>query len=60
MVDRHVKSIQLQLSNLLDWQNKRIGLLQTILTQKMGLFHHTSARDVAPYTKVGDCHVTIM
>ena len=60
MVDRHAKNVQLQLSNLLDWQNKRIGFLQTILTQKMGLFHHTNARDVAPYTKVSSHHMMVM
>ena len=60
VVDRHVKSVQTQLTNLLEWHNKRIGFLQTILTQKMGLFHHTNARDIAPYTKVSDCHMTVM
>ena len=36
-----------------DWQAGRVGLLQQLLLQKMGLFQHTQATDLQHYTKVG-------
>ena len=40
---RHVKN---RLNEIVDWQKTRAGFLQHLLTQKMGLFHHTAGKDV--------------
>lgn len=36
----------------LEWLQLRVGLLQHILLQKMGLFHHSEAEDMEPWTSV--------
>ena len=40
------------INKILSWQQKRAGLMDHILSQKIGLYYHTSASDIAPNTKV--------
>ena len=40
------------ISKLLSWQQKRAGLMNHIMLQKMGLYYHTGATDIAPNTTV--------
>ncbi len=48
VIEDRVREVKARLSNLESWQLKRCGLLHSLVSQKMGLFHHTGARDVAP------------
>jgi len=36
------------INKMLSWQQKRAGLMSHIMLQKMGLYYHTSASDIAP------------
>ena len=45
-------SLQSSLQKNLDWLKLRHGLLQHIVLQKMGLFDHTEAEDMEPWTSV--------
>ena len=36
----------------LEWLQLRVGLLQHILLQKMGLFNHSETEDMEPWTSV--------
>ena len=40
------------INKLLLWQQKRAGLMNHIMLQKMGLYYHTGATDIAPNTTV--------
>ena len=40
------------INKVLSWQQKRAGLMNHILSQKMGLYYHTGATDIAPNTTV--------
>ena len=42
-----------RLTQLGEWQQTRAGFLHHVLSQKMGLFQHTSGQDIQHYTKVG-------
>ena len=39
-------------NKMLSWQQKRAGLMHHVMSQKMGLFYHTNASDIAPITSV--------
>lgn len=51
MIEDRVKEVKARITNLESWQFKRSGLLYHILSQKMGLFHHTGSSDIAPLTQ---------
>lgn len=36
------------INKMLLWQQKRAGLMNHIMLQKMGLYYHTGASDIAP------------
>lgn len=40
------------INKLLSWQQKRAGLMNHVMLQKMGLYYHTGATDIAPNTTV--------
>ena len=44
------------INKLLSWQQKRAGLMNHIMLQKMGLYYHTGASDIAPNTTVSVMH----
>ena len=45
-------NLQSSLQKNLDWLKLRHGLLQHVVLQKMGLFDHTEAEDMEPWTSV--------
>ena len=42
------------INKMLSWQQKRAGLMHHVMSQKMGLFYHTDASDIAPITTVSE------
>ena len=45
------RQIKTRLTSLVDWHKTRSGFLHHILSQKMGLFHHTGASDISSSTQ---------
>ena len=44
--ETRVRVVKNRLNEIVEWQKTRAGFLQHLLTQKMGLFHHTAGKDV--------------
>jgi len=42
------------INKMLLWQQKRAGLMHHVMSEKMGLFYHTNASDIAPITTVSE------
>ena len=56
MIEDRVKEIKSRLTSLEGWQLKRSGFLYHLLSQKMGLFHHTGAKDISPLAQRASRH----
>ena len=60
IIEDRVREIKSRLSSLENWQQTRSGFLYQLLSQKMGLFHHTGARDISSSAQKANKHCTTL
>ena len=56
--ETRLRTLKAQLSSLVKWQRTRVGFLHQLLSQKVGLFHHTTGKDIAPSVQLANQYCT--
>uniref|UniRef100_A0A1X7SWD4 Uncharacterized protein n=1 Tax=Amphimedon queenslandica TaxID=400682 RepID=A0A1X7SWD4_AMPQE len=56
--ETRLRKLKVQLTSLLNWQTTRTGFLHQLLSQKMGLFHHTTGKDISSAVQLANKYCT--